>query len=148
MKSNGPPEVLKSAHQLAKLLKEHRDALDQETWAQGENFLSITNDKSFDKTILGLLEKKIKIIQEAIEDLADRGKLLAEAQLGILMDGQKIETFLCQYGETPLGKVIFKIAIKDVDSFKAWRQGQGQKTSENDVNSGIYRLSALWAELL
>lgn len=142
------PDVLKSAFELAQIIKEDSDALDTETWSRGDQFLSIANDPTFGKKIAGLSELKISILKEAIEDLANRGQVLSEAFLGLTYFENNVQTFVCQNNEIPLGKVVFKISIKDLKPFLEWRQGVVGKVSEDDINSGIYRLAALWAELL
>ena len=68
--------------------------------------------------------------------------------MGLTLFENQIETFICQYGEKPLGKIVFKIGIKNMKAFMEWRQGAKGQVSEQDINSGIYRLTALWAELL
>lgn len=142
------PEVLKSAHELAKILKKDSDGLDTAAWSRGDSFLLIANDPQFGKKTAGLADQKIKIIQQAIEDLSARGKVLSEAFFGLTFFENQIQTFICQYGEAPMGKVIFKIAIKNVAAFVEWRKGGAENVSEEDLNSAIYRLAALWAEFL
>ena len=43
------PDVLKSALELAQIIKKDSDALDTETWSRGEQFLNIANDPIFGK---------------------------------------------------------------------------------------------------
>ena len=153
MSSHSPPEetgpdVLNSAYKLALILKQDPEALDTGSWSRGEKFLTLANDLTFAERTTELVEQKIKIIKQAIEDLSDRGPILAEAFMGLTLFENQIETFICQYGEKPSGKIVFKIGIKNIKSFMEWRQGAKGQVSEQEINSGIYRLAALWAELL
>lgn len=142
------PDVLKSALTLAQIIKKDSEALDTETWSRGDQFLNIANDPTFGKKIDDLSQLKISIIKEAIEDLANRGQVLAEAFIGLTYFENEVQTFICQNHEIPLGKVVFKIGIRNIEAFLQWRQGAVGMISADDINSGIYRLAALWAELL
>lgn len=142
------PDILKSALELAQIIKKDSEALDTETWSRGDQFLHIANDPTFGKKMIGFSELKISIIKEAIEDLANRGQVLAEAFIGLTYFENEVQTFICQNHEIPLGKVVFKIGIRDIEAFLQWRQGAIGKVSADDMNAGIYRLAALWAELL
>ncbi len=142
------PDVLKSAFELAQIIKKDSSALDTEAWSRGDDFLNIANEPTFAKKIKGLSDLKISIIKEAIEDLSNRGQVLSQAFIGLTYFENEIQTFICQNSEIPLGKVVFKIGIKDLESFLQWRQGAVGTISSDDINSGIYRLAALWAEFL
>ena len=141
-------DVLMAAENLAQMIKKDPEALETEAWSRGDNFLEITHDPSFGIKTIGLTEQKIKIIKQAIEDLSGRGRVLSAAFIGLIFFENEIQTFISQYGESPTGKIVFKIGIKDVDDFKEWRNGDLGKVSEDDINAGIYRLAAFWAELL
>ena len=142
------PEVLNSAFRLAQIIKEDPDSLDTATWSKGDDFLVIFNDSELKQKTEDLVELKIKVIQQAIEDLSERGNILSEASMGLIFYDNQAQAFISHYKEAPLGKIVFKIGIKDTNAFIEWRKGATDQITEDDINAAIYRLTALWAEFI
>jgi len=146
--SQPPPDVLGPAETLATILREDKSALDKETFRRGEQILTIFQDSNFGRSTRGLNETRVDIVQQAILDMADRGKILSKSFLGVTFLKNQVQTFVCDYGESPEGNVVYKIGLKDVVAFRNWRQGQNDDINQDDINAAIYRLAAEWASFL
>lgn len=146
--SQPPPDVLGPAEQLANILREDKNFLEKDTYRRGDQILTFFQDPNFGRSTKGLTETRIDIVQQAILDMADRGKILSKSFLGVTFLKNQVQTFICEYGEAPEGNVIYKIGLKDVVAFRNWRQGQNDEINQDDINAAIYRLTAEWASLL
>jgi hypothetical protein len=142
------PDVLGPAQKLANIIKEDPSMIDRESYKRGDKLLVIFADPNFGNSIKGMSRYKTEVIMEAIEDLAGRGKLLAEGTLCVLFSANKLKTSLVKFGESPDGNVVFKVGVRDTIAFQRWRNGAINEINQDDINAGIYRLTAAWAELL
>ncbi len=144
------PDVLGPAKKLAQILHKDPKSLDQITYDRGDDLLTLFSDEIYGKRLDDLAKLKIEAIQQAIDDLAARGKILVAACFGVtyLEDEEQVQLFITPYEETPSGSILFKIGLRDVEAFKAWRNGNLDQLDEEDINAAIYRLTAEWATLL
>lgn len=141
-------DVVGTAEKLAHIMKEDSSAIDRIAAQAGDRFLIFFHDTNFTDSFKDLRTKKIEVIQMAIDDLSQKGKMLAANFVGVSFLNGAMETFICEYGETPEGNVVYKIGLKDVAAFLRWRSGQNDEINQDTLNAGIYRLTLEWSRLL
>lgn len=146
MQGGEQPDVLGTARKLAEIIKADKQALDRETYRRGDRLLAIFQDPNYGRSTRGLSETRLEIIQQAIDDMANRAKVLSRSFFGVTFVNNQVRPFVCQYSETPEGNIVYKIGLKDVVAFQSWRQGQNNEINQDDINAAIYRLTAEWAE--
>lgn len=138
--------VLHTAFRLAQILKEDPAALDKEAYVQGDQWLEIKSLE--DSRFPDLNQKKIGVIQQSIQDLASWGKTLASAYMGLTYYESELQSYIAEYGESPLGESLFSVAFRNPEALKDLRSGGREHLSEEDMNTVIYRLTVEWSRLL
>lgn len=141
-------DVLGTAMQLAQLLKEDPQGIDKAEFKRGEILLTFFQDPNFGPSFPNLRDFKTEIVVQAIEDMANRSKILSKSFMGVAFANNALETFNCEYGQSPKGNVVYKIGLRDVVAFQNWRSGQNSEISAEDINASIYRLTVEWSKLL
>lgn len=140
-------DVLQMATRLAEILREDPQALDKAEYQRGERQLTLFQDANFGPSFNGLKTLKIEVLSLAIDDLANRAKVLSNQFMGVAFAKNKLGVFLCDHGQTPQGTVVYKIGLRDVVAFQKWRTGQNSEITPEDLHAAIYRLTVEWARL-
>lgn len=141
-------DVVGTAGKLAEIMKEDSSAIDRLVSQAGDRFLVFFQDANFTDSFKDLRSKKIEVIQSAIDDLSQKGRMLGGNFIGVSFLNGAMETFICEYGQSPEGNVVYKIGLKDVAAFLKWRNGQNDDINQDTLNAGIYRLTLEWSRLL
>lgn len=140
-------DLFASAEKLAEILANDPDALDEDILSRGEQWLDIKSfDPESDEDFPDMNEKKILVLQNAIKDLAQRGKLFTSAFLGLTYYEGSLQPFIAQYGEIPLGDVYLSIEFKRPDLLAQWRQGDLSHIDDDEINYMVYYLTWYWAQ--
>lgn len=141
-------DVLGTAMRLAEIFKEDPSAIDKAELARGEKLLTFFQDSNFGPSFAGLKDFKSEVLIQAIDDMSNRAKVLAKNFMGVVFRKNALETFVCEYGKTPEGNVVYKVGLRDVVAFQNWRSGQNDEITQEDINAAIYRLTAEWSKIL
>lgn len=141
-------DVLGTALRLAQMIRDDSSLIDREEYRRGEKLLTFFQDANFGPSFPGLKEFKAEAVTQAIDDMAERAKVLSKSFFGVAFVKNALETFVCEYGQTPAGNVVYKIGLRDVVAFQKWRGGQNSEITPEDINAAIYRLTAEWSKLL
>jgi hypothetical protein len=141
-------DVTGTARVLAQMLKSDPQGLDKEHFARGDKMLTFYQDTNFGANFKNMNDLKVELLTNLIDDLADRARMLSKAFFGISFTNNKLQTFVCDYGKSPDGTVVYKVGLRDVAAFQRWRSGQNAEITADDINSSIYRLTVEWSRLL
>ena len=145
---NEDVDVLGSAMRLAELIKADPKMIDKAELQRGEKLLTFFQDSNFGPSFPGLNDFKTEVVVQAIDDMSNRAKVLAKSFMGIVFSKNSLEAFVCDYGKSPDGNVVYKIGLRDAVAFQNWRSGQNSEITQEDINAAIYRLTAEWSKIL
>ena len=141
-------DVIKSAEELATIMKEDPNFIEKPLIQKGDELLGIFSDDSFRGSFKNFDKMKIEAIKIAIEDLSMGGTSLISSTIGLTFKNNKIQTYIVPFGTMASGNVMYSISLKDRAAFKNWRQKGEFEIPQEDLNVAIYRLTALWSELM
>jgi hypothetical protein len=148
-KNPDPKDLLPSAMELAQLLKSNRDLLEEDLYRQGNEVVTIFHDPQTETHFQNLRDLKIDVIAGAIEDLAVGGGRLLMATVGVALGNNQLRPYIDMLGAESSGKIVFSIGLRRKDILPNWRvEDNSEGLPQEDINAGIYRLTAELAEII
>lgn len=137
-----------SAIELAEYLKEHPEDIDRAEYNIGFQYLAVYFNEQFKLQSDEHRELMIESILRCIEDLSTGGEQLRAGMMGLQFYENKVEHFVSTHESQPLGTMVFRIAIKHLIAFQAWRTREGEELPQLQTNCAVYCLVVLLSNYL
>ena len=137
-----------SLEELALILSQDRSLIEKELVRKGDEVLGFYTDNTIRGSYKEFNRMRIEVIKIALDDVAKGAPCLKRSTVGVTLAHGKMKIFIEQLGLSPQGTVVFSINLKTSFAFGNWRKDPTVEFPQDDLNTAIYRLAVLWAEII
>lgn len=133
--------IRESVFQLAQLMKCYPQGFNKEDYDIGSNFLSLYINSEFEFTDN---EKKSLLLETYLstcDDISAGGEKLLNGYMGLQFYENKIQNFVAEFENPPLGTILVRLAIQELIAFNKWRTEAMTEISQHNTNCAIYFLT-------
>ena len=135
--------ILDSVYELADIIKSDPTSVEKTLLKRGDELISVFTDPTYSiRRFPDLNDRKVEVLEKAIEDVAVGVLALRSSVIGLINSGGTLVPYVTPHGTNPEGDVVFNVKWKNTVAFKNWRREDGtDDVSQEDVNAAIYKLT-------
>lgn len=138
-------DIFNSIAELAGYLKDDPASIDDYLDGLGKLLLTVYQDPAFKNNFPGLKDLKIGTIGKASRDIAEGLAVLRDQSVGVsfIERDKKLNPYVCKYGETPEGHVVF-----DIKWNNPHHVADSADLSQDDINACVYHLAVTLSKIV